>query len=56
MMSTRPASSSCLGDTVTTIIIITTTIITASTAATIEVALYRTMKNRTARVLFFCAA
>ena len=54
MMS--PASSWCLPgtDTVTTTIIIII-IITASTAATIKVALHRTMKNRTSRVLFFVA-
>jgi hypothetical protein len=53
MMS--PASSWYLPDTAVIIIIITTiTIITASTAATIEVARYRMMKNRTLRVLFFC--
>jgi hypothetical protein len=54
MMS--PASSWYLPDTAVIIIIIITTItiITASTAATIEVARYRMMKNRTLRVLFFC--
>jgi len=49
-----PASSWCLPGT-DTVTIITTIIITASTAATIKVALHRTMKNRTSRVLFFVA-
>jgi hypothetical protein len=52
MMS--PASSWYLPDTAVIIITTTITIITASTAATIEVARYRMMKNRTLRVLFFC--
>jgi len=53
MMS--PASSWCLPGTDTVTIITTIIIITASTAATIKVALHRTMKNRTSRVLFFVA-
>jgi hypothetical protein len=53
---TSPASSWCRPATDTVITITTTIIITASTAATIDVALDQAMKNRTSRVLFICVA